>query len=96
MSNSDIATNFDVAPGVLWEQVDVKVMLIDQASSELVTLNPVGSLIWRTLAEASSSVGRLAGVVSAEFPEVGLTQATADVEAFLDELVRLGFVSSAA
>ncbi len=96
MSNSDLATNFDVAPGVLWEQVDVKVMLIDQASSELVTLNPVGSLIWRTLAEASSSVARLAGVVSAEFPQVGLTQATADVEAFLDELVRLGFVSSAA
>ena len=89
-------SNFGVANGVLWEQVDVKVMLIDQASSELVTLNPVGSLIWRTLAAGPAPVDRLAEVVSAAFPEVDLTQATADVEVFLDELVRLGFVSSAA
>jgi hypothetical protein len=87
--------NFDVASGVLWEQVDVKVMLIDQASSELVTLNPVGSLIWRTLAAQPTSASRLAEVVSESFPEVSLTQATEDVEIFLDELVRLGFVSSA-
>jgi hypothetical protein len=86
-------SNFDVASGVLWEQVDVKVMLIDQASSELVTLNPVGSLIWRTLAEAPTSVSRLAEVVNEAFPEVSLTQAGTDVETFLDELVRLGFVS---
>ncbi len=85
--------NFDVASGVLWEQVDVKVMLIDQASSELVTLNPVGSLIWRTLASAPTSVSRLAEVVHEAFPEVSLTQATTDVETFLDELVHLGFVS---
>ena len=89
-------SNFDVASGVLWEQVDVKVMLIDQASSELVTLNPVGSLIWRTLAATAAPVSRLAEVVNEEFPEVSLTQATADVENFLDELVRLGFVSPVA
>jgi hypothetical protein len=96
LANFDVATNFDVAPGVLWEDVDVKVMLIDQASSELVTLNPVGSLIWRTLAAAPTSAPRLTEVVSEAFPEVSLTQAAADVEVFLDELVRLGFVSSAA
>ncbi len=89
-------SNFGVANGVLWEEVDVKVMLIDQASSELVTLNPVGSLIWRTLAAAPTSAARLAEIVNGAFPEVSLTQATADVETFLDELVRLGFVSSAA
>ncbi len=88
-------SNFAVANGVLWEQVDVKVMLIDQASSELVTLNPVGSLIWQTLTAGPAAVDRLAEVVNEAFPEVGLTQAAADVEVFLDELVRLGFVASA-
>jgi coenzyme PQQ synthesis protein D (PqqD) len=95
MSNFGVA-NFGVANGVLWEQVDLKVMLIDQTSSELVTLNPVGSLIWRTLAAGPAPVDRLAAVVSEAFPEVDLTQAAADVEVFLDELVRLGFVATAA
>ena len=87
--------NFDVSSGVLWEQVDVKVMLIDSASSELVTLNAVGSLVWQTLAASPMSVSGLAAVVSDAFPEVSLAQAAADVEVFLEELVRLGFVSPA-
>ncbi|HEV7524953.1 MAG TPA: PqqD family protein [Acidimicrobiia bacterium] len=86
--------NFDVATGVVWEQVDVKVMLIDQASNELVTLNQVGSLVWKALASEPTSVSALAEIVTAEFPEVGLAQATTDVEAFIEELARLGLVSS--
>lgn len=87
---------FDVASGVLWEQVDVKVMLIDSASSELVTLNPVGSLIWQALAKAPSTTDVLARVVVAAFPETDIAQAVADVESFVGELVELGFVSASA
>jgi hypothetical protein len=87
---------FDVASGVLWEQVDVKVMLIDSASSELVTLNPVGSLIWQALAKAPATADALARVVVEAFPELGIAQAEADVESFVGELVELGFVSASA
>ena len=87
---------FDVASGVLWEQVDVKVMLIDSASSELVTLNPVGSLIWQSLAKSPATTETLVRVVVEAFPSLGIDQATADVERFAAQLVELGFLTASA
>jgi Coenzyme PQQ synthesis protein D (PqqD) len=89
-------STFRVTSGVLWEQVDVKVMLIDSASSELVTLNPVGSLVWQAMAAKPETLSDLVEVVVNAFPELDPAQASADVEAFLEELLRLGFVSPSA
>ena len=87
---------FGVASGVLWEQVDTRVMLIDSASSELVTLNPVGSRVWHALAERPMTVAELAQAVVEAFPGVSVAQATADVEGFVEELLRIGLVSAEA
>jgi hypothetical protein len=93
--NKDAAVvRFNVADGVLWERVDTRVMLIDRASSELVTLNPVGSVVWQALAAEPMNLAALIDVVTAAFPGVPHAQISTDVETFLDELVQLGFVST--
>ncbi len=89
-----VLATFNVASGVLWEQVDAKTMLIDSASSELVTLNPVGSVVWQSLAAQPMTIPALAEIVAEAFPDVSLEQAAADVETFVAELARLGFLSS--
>ncbi len=53
----------------------------------LITLNPTGRLIWELLAE-DHSIEDLATEIVEHF-EVDLERARADVQVFLDELVRL-------
>jgi len=84
---------FDIADGVLWEVVDTKVMLIDRTSQELVTLNPVGSLVWQAMAEGPTSTAQLAKVLTDAFPGLDDERAIADVTAFVDELVKLGYAA---
>lgn len=76
---------------IVFERVDDRVMLLDRAGMEMVTLNPVGSVVWELLDEPKS-VGDLVAALSTRFPEVGTERLTGDVEAFLGEMVEVGYV----
>ena len=73
------------SPRVVYEVVDGQAVLVDPEGVELVTLNPVGTLVWQELdgrreaAElASALLGRLEGVTGPELER--------DVAEFLAEL----------
>jgi Coenzyme PQQ synthesis protein D (PqqD) len=58
----------------------------------LITLNATGRCVWELLAEDRSLDSLVAGVV--ERFDVDLERARADVQAFLDELGRLGLLAT--
>jgi hypothetical protein len=67
------------------------VVILDARGSELITLNPVGSMLWHALAEPSEPSGlvdRLAG----EFPDVDRAQLTSDVQDFVASLLAEGLI----
>jgi hypothetical protein len=78
------------ADHVIWEVTGERAVLLDRDGSELITLNPVGTLVW------DAADGRpAADIVDALHPRFeGVTreQLAADVDAFLAELAELGLV----
>ena len=79
------------APHVVDEVAEGRAFLVDDRREELITLNPVGTLVWRTLdgakdtdALADELLGQLEGVARAELVR--------DIDAFLGRLVKLGLV----
>jgi hypothetical protein len=83
-------TIYRAVPGVLAEDVGGKTLVIDAASSELVTLNQVGSMVWSAIAERPRSVDDVVGELSVTFTGVSRERLAADVGAFLDDLVAAG------
>jgi hypothetical protein len=86
---------YAAAPGVMAEQVDGRTLLIDAASTELITLNQVGSLVWRALGSERVSVDQLVDAVTSTFVDAPVDRVRADVQAFLDQLVEDGLVDAA-
>lgn len=80
------------APDVTFEVVDGRAILIDAAGQELITLNPVGTLVWNAL-DGQSDPASLAGRLVPEFEGVTTDVLEADIRAFLDELATLGLVA---
>ncbi|MFN2568049.1 MAG: PqqD family protein [Candidatus Dormibacteria bacterium] len=77
------------ADGVLHEVVDSKVVLVHPDGKELLTLNPVGTLVW----EAMDGPSDAAGLTDKLLPRLGGVprhQVLADISAFLTELTGLG------
>ncbi len=85
-------TTYRAAPGVLSEEMDGNVMLIDETSAELITLNPVGSVVWATLAAGEATIDHSVRAVLVEFPDAPQDSVTADVAAFVEELATAGLV----
>jgi Coenzyme PQQ synthesis protein D (PqqD) len=83
---------FHPAPGVLAEQIDGRALLIDAGSSELVTLNPVGSVVWEALRSGLETVEQLVAVVASTFEDAPADLLEEDVAAFLAELVAANLV----
>ena len=79
------------ADGVLSEVIGDRAALVNPDGTELLTLNPVGTLVWEALPDAGS-VDELVARVTAACEEVPAAQVAGDVSAFLDELRRLGLV----
>lgn len=68
-----------------------RAVLLDSNGTELITLNPVGSLVWNAIdgwTDRASLVTRL----GEQFPEIPTDQIVGDVEEFLDELRAAGLV----
>ena len=80
--------------GVLHQVVDGKAMLISPAGEEVLVLNRTGTTVWEALHEPAALDG-LVDAVRAAHPDAPGTAATADVTAFLDELVAAGLVEAA-
>ena len=79
------------APTVLHDVLDDRTVLIDPLGTELITLNPVGALVWQALdGERDSAV--VAGHVAELFKDVEPAVIIRDVESFLDELQSLSLV----
>ena len=79
------SSQFSRAGAVVSERAGDRFVLLDAAGTELITLNPVGSLVWDELSEPRS-VAALVGSLSVHFSNVPEARLRADVERFLAEL----------
>lgn len=80
---------------MLAEVIDDRAVLVGPAGREVVTLNPVGTIVWDALADAST-IDELVGVLAEHFPDVDQAQLVRDVRTFVDELDGQGLVDSSA
>jgi hypothetical protein len=83
------------SPEVTVEHVDDRAVILDGAGAELITLNPVGTIVWAALDGRRDAV-QLADVVLAQLSTpVDPARVVADVEGFLAELVAAGLAVDA-
>jgi len=82
------------ADGVLAELLDGRAAIVDPAGAELITLNPVGSLVWDLLDGTRDVDAVITGVAEACAP-VERASVDPDVRSFLLELVDLGLIVEA-
>jgi len=81
------------AQDVVFEVVDGRAILIDAEGKELITLNPVGTLVWNAL-DGGADVGTLADRLLPELTGVTRDVLARDIDAFIDELASLGLVDA--
>ena len=86
---------FRRASGVIYDEIDGHAVLLDRNAVRMVTLNPVGTLVWELLDDQRSS-GELVTLLRPKVRDVTVEQLETDVAAFLDELVELGVVIASA
>ncbi len=80
------------AESVTYDIVDGRAILVDPQGAELLTLNPVGTMVWEAL-DDQRDVADLAEHLVAHLDGVDLDEAHADVTRFLAELRELGLVT---
>lgn len=76
---------FRRSPDVTYEIVDGRAVLVDGAGTELITLNPVGTLVWSAL-DGERDAAALAGDLVGDLDGVTLAQLETDIVDFLSEL----------
>ena len=82
------------SPEVTFEIVDGRAILIDAKGTELITLNPVGTLVWNAL-DGQRDAGAVADHLLPGFEGVTRSQLEADVVKFLGEMSDEGLVVEA-
>lgn len=60
-------------------------MLVTPDGTEMITLNPVGSIVWEALGD-TAAIDDLVDAVTARFPNVEVGTVRSDVVAFVDQL----------
>lgn len=76
--------------GLHWVEADGEIVALDDRSMQYLSANPVGAVIWRTLADGTTR-DELVVLVVDEF-EVDEYTAGRDVDAFLTEISKLGLL----
>jgi hypothetical protein len=79
---------------VVYDMAGDRAVLLDAAGRELITLNPVGTLVWNEL-DGHRDVATIAADLLPRFTGVDLDVLRADIAAFADELVSLGLAVDA-
>ncbi len=77
------------APGTTAERFGDRTLVVDEAGTEVTTLNSVGSIVWWALDGQLDEAG-LADVVLAQTTAADSDAVSADVAAFLTSLVAAG------
>ncbi len=78
---------------VIWEVTGARAVLLDPDGTELITLNPVGTLVWDAI--DGRTPDEIADLLHPQFEGVTREQLAIDVRAFLDDLEQLGVIVSA-
>ncbi|MCB1270299.1 MAG: PqqD family protein [Microthrixaceae bacterium] len=89
MGNSGMS--YTHAAGLTWDRVEDRVVVLDTSGSEMITLNPVASMLWPRLVPRASA-DDLVQVLSEEFSTVPEQQIRDDVAAFIEELLGEGLL----
>jgi hypothetical protein len=79
------------APGVLFEVFDDRAVLLDQEGQELLTLNPVGTLIWKAI-ETPVEIDRLEAELFTQLEGVEREVFSRDLLAFVESLRSEGLI----
>jgi len=82
---------FRRASGVVYDELDGHAVLLDRNAVRMLTLNPVGTLVWQLLDE-DRTCAELATLLLPKVRGVTAAQLELDVAAFLDELTDAGVV----
>ena len=86
------AGRFRRVDGVFFEVTGDRAVLLDSSGTELITLNPVGTVVWQTL-DRPRSAAEVAEHLHANFPDVPKAQLLDDAEHFLVELAEAQLVT---
>ena len=78
------------ADRVIWEVTGTRAVLLDADGNELITLNPVGTLVWDAIDGLPPDA--IADLIHPRLEGVTREQLATDVRAFLDELEELGVI----
>ena len=90
------STTVKRARDVTYEVVDGRAMLVDPSGAELITLNPVGTLVWEALAdERRLTVDVLIDRIRPQLSDVTREQLVQDLSQFVQELADSGLVELA-
>jgi hypothetical protein len=90
------STTVKRARDVTYEVVDGRAMLVDPSGAELITLNPVGTLVWETLAdERRLTLDVLIDRIRPQLSDVTREQLAQDLSQFVQELAESGLVELA-
>lgn len=81
------------AAGVIADVLDARAVLVDPQHRELLTLDPVGTLVWHALDQPGTPHDVAARILD-DVEGVTLDVLTADVAVFLDELTDAGVVEA--
>jgi len=79
-------------PDVTYEVVDGRAMIVDPSGREILTLNPVGTLVWEAL-DGALDVDGLTDRLLPQLTGVTRDVLRRDVAAFVDELTTGGLIA---
>lgn len=79
------------SPNVVYEVVGGQAVLVDPEGVELITLNPVGTVVWEEL-DGEREAADLAADLLGRFEGVTRSQLEVDIVAFLSEVDAAGLV----
>jgi hypothetical protein len=80
---------------VVFDLADDRALLLGADGKELITLNPVGSVVWQEL-DGRRDAAALAADLHERFEDVDVEVLREDITMFLTELVELGLAVDAA
>lgn len=89
-TNLNLETKYMILEGVSVREIEGEILLMNSASGELYTLNPLGHVIWEQIVN-KDTLGRIIEIVSDKY-DVLPEQVFEDVVNFLRELETNGFI----